>query len=425
MNPQIDIPLFIFGAMVGAIANWAICQLRYYGILLHSPWGPQHPDVSRRVAADYVPIFGWLLLRRDSRILGRGFWIRPFLIELSMAVGAVWFYHWLAGGGLCGLLPREGDLEVWYAAFALLFVLLAIASFIDLDEMTIPDWITIPGTLAALTFAVMAPNYRLPEQVNAMVAGYQTVHFMTPHKLDDAAWRYDWRGLGSACLIVWIWAMALLPMTFDFRRGPGPGIRLLLASILRPGRRTTCAIRVRQRRIRAGTYLLVLLAIGLSILISAIWFLQGERWDSLLGALFGLAMGGGLTWGVRLVGSYAYGREAMGFGDVTLMAMIGAFLGWQAVLIAFVAAPFAALLIVGVQFLVSGSNVLAFGPYLALGAVLVVLLWKRIWPVAVEQFFQMPHWITLTILFSCLTAIGPLLWGMRWLRGGEEPAEEQ
>jgi leader peptidase (prepilin peptidase)/N-methyltransferase len=130
-------------------------------------------------------------------------------------------------------------------------------------------------------------------------------------------------------------------------------------------------------------------------------------------------MGGGLTWGVRLIGSYAYGQEAMGFGDVTLMAMIGAFLGWQAVLMAFVAAPFAALLIVGLQFLISGSNVLAFGPYLSLGAVLVVLGWRWLWPIAVENFFQLPHWITLSILFGCLAAIGPMLWTMSRLRGGE------
>jgi leader peptidase (prepilin peptidase) / N-methyltransferase len=419
MNLQIDIPLFIFGAMVGAIANWAICTLRFYGILPHSPWGPQHPDVSVRRATDYLPIFGWLTLRRDASVLGRGFWIRPLVVELGFACGAVWFYHWLAGGGLSGTPPREGDLEIWYSSLSLLFVLVTIASLIDLDEMTIPDWITIPGTLAALTFAIAAPNYRLPEQANAMVASYQAVNFLTPHSLNAAEWRYDWRGLGAGLGTIWVWAWALLPMTFDFRRGIGAGCRLLWASIIRPARRTRCAIRVRQRRPHAALYGMLLLAFVLSLIIGAVWFLKGDRWDSLLGALLGLAMGGGLTWGVRLIGSYAYGREAMGFGDVTLMAMIGAFLGWQAVLMAFVAAPFAALLIVGLQFLISGSNVLAFGPYLSLGAVLVVLGWRWLWPIAVENFFQLPHWITLSILFGCLAAIGPMLWTMSRLRGGE------
>ena len=38
---------------------------------------------------------------------------------------------------------------------------------------------------------------------------------------------------------------------------------------------------------------------------------------------------------MRLIGTFALRREAMGFGDVTLMMMIGTFLGWQACLILF------------------------------------------------------------------------------------------
>ncbi len=58
-------------------------------------------------------------------------------------------------------------------------------------------------------------------------------------------------------------------------------------------------------------------------------------------ALLGLVGSGGIVWAVRLIGTAALRREAMGFGDVTLMMMVGTFLGWQACLIAFFISPFA------------------------------------------------------------------------------------
>ena len=63
------------------------------------------------------------------------------------------------------------------------------------------------------------------------------------------------------------------------------------------------------------------------------------HWAGLLTALVGMAASGGLVWMVRIIGPASLGREAMGFGDVTLMAMIGAFLGWQPCLIVFFLAP--------------------------------------------------------------------------------------
>ena len=92
----------------------------------------------------------------------------------------------------------------------------------------------------------------------------------------------------------------------------------------------------------------------------------------------------GFTYLSPLVGIYslfgyalATGREGMGGGDIKLLAMIGAFLGWQGVLLTLLLASFIGS-IVGVVWMVArGADsklAIPFGPFLALGA-LVTLFW--------------------------------------------------
>jgi leader peptidase (prepilin peptidase)/N-methyltransferase len=122
--------------------------------------------------------------------------------------------------------------------------------------------------------------------------------------------------------------------------------------------------------------------------------------------IVGLLVGGGLTEFVRLTGSLALRREAMGFGDVTLMAMIGAFLGWQAAVLTFFIAPFFGLahalwklvLYVGKRLsgreLSSTDREIPFGPYLSMAAVALVFSWPWLWPHWAKSYFE-----TLNMLF--------------------------
>ncbi|MDX1681010.1 MAG: prepilin peptidase [Akkermansiaceae bacterium] len=71
-------------------------------------------------------------------------------------------------------------------------------------------------------------------------------------------------------------------------------------------------------------------------------------------------------------------REAMGFGDVHLMGMIGAFLGWGGAIYTLFAASLLALLAAIIYRVGFGRN-LPFGPYLAMAAITWVLGGWKIW----------------------------------------------
>ena len=109
------------------------------------------------------------------------------------------------------------------------------------------------------------------------------------------------------------------------------------------------------------------------------WYDAYRLWHGLAWSLAGLATGAALTGIARLISSHVLGQEAMGTGDITLMAMIGSFLGWQAVTLVFLLAPVAGLTVGVVVRIVSGKTYLPYGPWLSIAAVVVLFNWGRLW----------------------------------------------
>jgi prepilin signal peptidase PulO-like enzyme (type II secretory pathway) len=93
------------------------------------------------------------------------------------------------------------------------------------------------------------------------------------------------------------------------------------------------------------------------------------------GALLGLLVGGATVWGIRIFGSLAFGKEAMGMGDVWLMAAVGACLGWMDAVLVFFVAPFIALYLTAVMWAWNGKamRALPYGPSLAAATLLMVV----------------------------------------------------
>jgi leader peptidase (prepilin peptidase)/N-methyltransferase len=98
-------------------------------------------------------------------------------------------------------------------------------------------------------------------------------------------------------------------------------------------------------------------------------------------SLIGVLLGGGSLFFVATVYQWLFKREGMGGGDVKLLAMIGAFLGWESVILTIL---FSSLIgsITGILFIaLKGKNfkyAIPFGPFLSLGAVISLFYGKEI-----------------------------------------------
>jgi len=99
-------------------------------------------------------------------------------------------------------------------------------------------------------------------------------------------------------------------------------------------------------------------------------------WNSWLDSLLGIAVGGGVLY-VFAFGYYLLTKkEGMGGGDVKMLAMIGAFLGWKGALTSLMMAAVAGSLVGLMLIVLKGKNfkyAVPFGPFLAAGAFCALL----------------------------------------------------
>ncbi|NQV24602.1 MAG: prepilin peptidase [Rhodopirellula sp.] len=118
------------------------------------------------------------------------------------------------------------------------------------------------------------------------------------------------------------------------------------------------------------------------------WIGGHTHWHGFVWSMTGLFAGGGVTWLVRWLSSTVLGQESLGLGDVTLMAMIGSFLGWQPLVFVFLLAPICGIAMgLGVR-LVTNRTYIPFGPYLSLAAVVVLFVWRPLWMLEISNEFS-------------------------------------
>jgi leader peptidase (prepilin peptidase)/N-methyltransferase len=343
----------LFGAVVGSFLNVCIYRLPREGLGVGRPRRSFCPACGSEIAwYDNVPIASWMALRGRCRRCQSPISARyPFVEALTavLYVAVAWRY----------LL--SGEVQVGTFAVVLLLVsALVVAAFIDMELRIIPDEITLRGMALAPFLGWVAPelhespDWGVDSLVRALEGVFQPIQGHLP----------AWLGTGMGLA-----AVAFVAAAAGFALGRSIEGRIARRGGASPAQRGT--------RLLGG----VLGAVPAALLIvhaARISTLQWPEARSTWATLLGMACGAGLVQVVGVVGSKVFRKPAMGFGDVKLMGLLGAFTGWLGVVQAFFLACILGS-IVGVVILVrSRSRYLPFGPFLALGSLFVLLAPKAL-----------------------------------------------
>ena len=100
----------------------------------------------------------------------------------------------------------------------------------------------------------------------------------------------------------------------------------------------------------------------------------------------GAAAGYLVLWGVYQLFRLVTGKEGMGYGDFKLLAMLGAWLGWQMLPFVIIVSSFTGA-VLGGSLLLFGrdrNNPIPFGPYLAIAG-WIAMLWG---PAIIQSYLQ-------------------------------------
>jgi len=102
----------------------------------------------------------------------------------------------------------------------------------------------------------------------------------------------------------------------------------------------------------------------------------------IVNSFIGLLAGGGSLYLIALLGDWLFKKESMGGGDIKMAGMLGAFVGWQKVLLIFLASAVIGLVVSVVILFISEKfrqeRVIPFGPFLAIAAFLAIIYGENI-----------------------------------------------
>jgi leader peptidase (prepilin peptidase)/N-methyltransferase len=356
----IDFIVFSFGAVVGSFLNVCIHRMPLDQSVV---FPPSHcPHCNERIRwADNIPLFSYLALGRKCRHCGAKISSRYFLVELLTAVLFLLLWlkltHW-DDPALHGIYLLKVPID-WMVIAGLIA-----ATFIDFEHYMIPNEITFGGIIVGLLLSTVYP----PLQPHDLVT--DSLLKLSPFAIPAgiaALFRSVFGMLVGGLILLSIAEFGKL--LFGRLRVPlAPDATVIIADgkLTLPDEEVAWAdlfFRESDKIRFTATFL----KFG-DRQFTDVTVIVHENSITINGECYPLADAGTIE---AKTSEIVIPREAMGFGDVKLLAGIGAFLGWEATMFSIFLSSAAGAL-VGLALIALRKRDLQgripYGPYIAMGA---------------------------------------------------------
>ena len=387
--------IFAFGCCVGSFLNVVIYRLPRDRSLIKPP--SACPACGKHIRFyDNIPLISWLLLGAKCRYCKVPISPRYFVIELltGLVFTGLFFLYFRtdlrAGIGLF----LQGGWFIYLVSIILLAALIA-ASAIDLELWVIPVsvcwFVTAVGLIAsAIGVYIIDP---------AVIRGYALLPSTSTIVFKEATIASLAAGatIGMAISLCGL-ATGLIKRSYestDSQKTPD-----------QPEKSEEPKFNHHLEVFREVIFLLPIIICS----VAAYWITKGFPQDGatetasihtwwanfsqqpviagLLGSLWGYFVGCGVVWITRILGTLAFGKEAMGLGDVHLMGAAGAVIGPVFIVVAFFIAPFFGLVWAGFQMFFKKTRQIPYGPFLSLGIFVVMILHDWIFSYLIGLFYR-------------------------------------
>jgi leader peptidase (prepilin peptidase) / N-methyltransferase len=369
---------FYIGAGIGSFLNVVIYRLPL-GISVNNPKRSYCPSCKYQIPMwQNIPLLSWLLLRGKCANCGGKISMRYFWVELL--TGVLFYMVFLKVIG--DYADPWPFIKVWGPQVLCLWVfvsLLVAGTFIDIDHFILPHSITIGGAVVGVLSAWWVP---------ALVEQETHTHGLIISLASAAL------GLGGLWLVVELGKLAFGRKKFVFEKEQE-------WQVTQPDENEPPVVVFGEQKFDwADLFMrtsdrMVVSCHSLQVNERSFGAVTAELWVDKLKVREGSNLEEfdleGVTTLRAKTTQVVIPREAMGFGDVLFLMMIGAFTGWQAVLFTILAAS-----VLGTVFAVIhrvtgraewGAKI-PFGPYLAMGAV----LWIFYGPLVVDWYISKTMW---------------------------------